>query len=373
MINDYVIFDLETSGLNSKYAEIIEISAIKICDDSVVEEFNTLVKPMHPIDPASSKVNGITDSMVQDAPDTRSALSSFLNFIGTYPLSGYNVSSFDLPILRRVFKDSLGIEFNNNSFDILHFARERLNFLPNCKLATIAAYLNVNSDGAHRALIDCYITYECYKKMIEIAPTKPCVSKKPTRSHKSVYNEQTQSLQVLHGLLLGIITDDVLAESKVYALKKWLEDNSNLAGNYPFDRVFNLVSAALEDGILEQSELDEMLCMFKQFTAPTEHNDDSSSISDLTDKLICLTGEFSYAPRSDIEDLISQVGGICKSSVTGKTDYVIVGSLGSPDWSCGAYGSKVKKALELQSKGKSIKILKECVLIDYLKSQEVIK
>lgn len=373
MINDYIIFDLETSGLNSKSAEIIEISAIKICGDSVTEEFNTLVRPIHPIDPASSKVNGITDSMVQDAPDICSALSSFLSFIGTYPLSGYNVSSFDLPILRRVFKDSLGIELNNSSFDILQFARERLSFLPNCKLSTIAAYLNVNSDGAHRALIDCYITYECYKKIIDIAPAKPCISKKPARSHKSVYNEQTQSLQVLHGLLLGIIADDVLAESEVYALKKWLEDNSNLAGNYPFDRVFSLVSAALEDGVLEQSELDEMLCMFKQFTSPTEQNNDASPISDFTDKLICLTGEFSYSSRSDMEDLISQVGGICKSTVTGKTDYVIVGSLGSPDWSCGTYGSKVKKALEWQSKGKPVQIIKECVLIDYLKSQGVIK
>ena len=53
------------------------------------------------------------------------------------------------------------------------------------------------------------------------------------------------------------------------------------------------------------------------------------------------------------------LGASVKNSVSGKTDYVIVGGYGSNDWACGNYGSKVKKALELQSKGKDIKIIKE--------------
>lgn len=377
--DQYIIFDFETSGLNSKYAEVIEISAIKVIDGIIKEQFDTLVKPDNPIDPSSTAVNGITDDMVSNAPSLPEALSDFLDFIEDCTLLGYNIISFDMPILRRIALNVLGQEISNEVIDILYIARKRLSLLPDHKLSTIASHFNISTDGAHRALTDCYITKQCYEQLLICEPQET-IPKKRTQKRSSKpkpsFTDQTKALQTLQGFLLGIIADDILAESEVLALKKWLDNNSDLAGQYPFDRIFSVIEKALEDGILEQNELDEMLILFKKFTSPVDDtlNEDLCDICsiDLKNKSICLTGDFDYGSRKSIETFIEQAGGICKNAVSGKTDYVIVGNQGSPDWSYANYGSKIKRALELQAEGAPIRILKEDELIKILEIQGVI-
>lgn len=167
-MNTYIIFDFETSGINSKYAEIIEISAIKIKDHNIVQEFNTLIKPSSPIDPSSTAINGITDDMVINAPNLREMLPKFIEFLGNNILLGYNISSFDLPILRRVSAKMLNIDIHNEYLDVLYMAREQLPDLSDHKLSTVASYLNISTDGAHRALTDCYIINKCYQSLIKL-------------------------------------------------------------------------------------------------------------------------------------------------------------------------------------------------------------
>ena len=85
MISDhlkYIVFDLETTGLSSTTDAIVEISAIKVIDGSVTDEFSTLVNPGIHIPYSSSSIHGITDDMVTDAPSTEEALSRFIEFIG---------------------------------------------------------------------------------------------------------------------------------------------------------------------------------------------------------------------------------------------------------------------------------------------------
>ncbi len=71
------------------------------------------------------------------------------------------------------------------------------------------------------------------------------------------------------------------------------------------------------------------------------------------------TGEFELGSRPSVETALSRRGGTPVSSVTKKTDYVIVGSKGSEAWSSDNYGTKVKKAMELQGKGSPIQIVRE--------------
>ena len=372
-MKSYIIFDLETSGLNSKHAEIIEISAIKVESNNVIGEFNTLVKPSNLIDPSSTAVNGITNDMVSASPTLQDILPQFIEFIGSSILLGYNISSFDLPILRRSAAEILNFDIQNDYLDILYMARDRLPFLPNCKLSTVAAYFNICTNGAHRALTDCYITKSCYEKLL---PLDPCEkmhrSIMPRKHHGTTYTDQTKALQTLQGFLLGVIADDVLAESEVHSLKKWLDDNSDLAGNYPFDRVYAVIKKSLEDGVLEQLELEEMLMLFKKFSSPTQECACACENLSFSEKTVCLTGDFEYASRKEIEKLVVRAGATCKSAVSGKTDFVIIGNLGSPDWSCGNYGTKVKRAMELQEQGKNIQLMKENEFISILKNQGVI-
>ncbi len=71
-VPDYVVFDLETTGIRVGSDDIIEISAIKVKGGQVTDTFSTLVNPGRPIPYCATAVNGITDEMVAEAPDIAS-------------------------------------------------------------------------------------------------------------------------------------------------------------------------------------------------------------------------------------------------------------------------------------------------------------
>ena len=77
-VEDYVIFDLETTGVSYKKDEVIEISAIKVIKGEVVDKFSTLVDPGIPIPHYATEVNNITDNMVKGAPSMETALKDIL-------------------------------------------------------------------------------------------------------------------------------------------------------------------------------------------------------------------------------------------------------------------------------------------------------
>ena len=89
-LSDYVVFDIETTGLSPYKDGIVELSALKVIGGQVQEEFSTLVNPGRPISYAASRVNGITDEMVEDAPFIEEVLPEFLEFAGDLPLLGHN-------------------------------------------------------------------------------------------------------------------------------------------------------------------------------------------------------------------------------------------------------------------------------------------
>ena len=92
---DYVVFDLETTGVSQERDDIIEVSAVRVCAHKVVDSYSTLVNPHGPIPPDATQVNGITDDMVKDAPDIGEAMEGFLAFIGASVLVGHNIHTFD--------------------------------------------------------------------------------------------------------------------------------------------------------------------------------------------------------------------------------------------------------------------------------------
>ena len=95
-VPDYVIFDLETTGISPRNDEVIEISAIKVVGGKIVEEFSTLVNPLRPIPFQATSVNGITDDMVKDAPTFDVVLKDFIDFAGDMILVGHNIHAFDI-------------------------------------------------------------------------------------------------------------------------------------------------------------------------------------------------------------------------------------------------------------------------------------
>lgn len=177
-VPDYVVFDLETTGVSVVKDDIIEISAVKVKGKKVVDTFSTLVNPQRSIPAQASAVNGITDDMVADAPDIREALADFLAFVGDEILVGHNIHTFDLKFIKKAADELFGKSVENDYIDTLTMARSCLPQLSHHRLVDVAAHFHISSKGAHRALNDCIMNQKCFEELggiqenikIEICP-----------------------------------------------------------------------------------------------------------------------------------------------------------------------------------------------------------
>lgn len=205
-------------------------------------------------------------------------------------------------------------------------------------------------DLLQEVLADEYITYTEYNSLME------CFQ---VYKSSSLFSDSTLSMQVLKGIVKGIEADREVNTEEAQELFKWMNENVGLKGNYPFDKIFNTLEHVLENNIIDQEEEKILLEIFYQFTNPEEV---SCLEIDLNGKVCCLTGSFSNGTKSDVEKLISCMGGSCVDRLNKTVDYLIVGGQGSDSWKYGNYGSKVNKAVQMQEKGMAIQIVSEKTL-----------
>ena len=165
-ISDYTIVDIETTGLSTIRDEIIEISAIRVRNNSIVDTFSSLTKPEGIISTFITSLTGITNEMVKNAPDIKSTLSDFYNFLSKDCIVGHNIN-FDYRFLQYNINKYLGKELYNKKLDTVKLARKFCPNLESYKLANLAKYFNISTAGHHRALKDCEITYNVYYKIFE--------------------------------------------------------------------------------------------------------------------------------------------------------------------------------------------------------------
>lgn len=158
--DSYTLIDIETTGLSSMYDEIIELSAIKVRENKIVNTFSSLIKPKYRIDGFITELTGITNEMVQNAPRIKSIIQDYINFISDDIVIGYNIN-FDINFIYDNYLECKKLEFNNNFIDLMRICR-KLCLLQNHKLKTVAEYYNISTDGHHRGLTDCNITFEIY-------------------------------------------------------------------------------------------------------------------------------------------------------------------------------------------------------------------
>lgn len=164
-VENYVVFDFETTGISVSRDDIIEISAIRVRDHEQTDIFSRLVNPGRPIPPAASRVNGITDEMVCGEDGLCVILPEFLDFIGEDILVGHNIQSFDLLFLSRAADKVNARTVKNDFIDTLYMARSCIPTLTHHRLTDLAEYFKVSTKGAHRALNDCMMNQICYEHM----------------------------------------------------------------------------------------------------------------------------------------------------------------------------------------------------------------
>lgn len=163
--NKFVVFDVETTGLDADTCEIIEIGAAKIENGKITEKFQTLIKPSKPISNLITNLTGIDNDMVKDAPNISDAIKDFHYFCENAILVGYNVN-FDIKFVQNAGRPE-NCPFANQIEDAMVLAREKLR-LGNYKLKTVVNELHIKLENAHRAYNDALATAKVYLKLNEM-------------------------------------------------------------------------------------------------------------------------------------------------------------------------------------------------------------
>lgn len=163
--DNYVVLDLETTGLDSRFDNILEIGALKVKNNKIVDEFQCLCIPdsLSMVNDFIQKLTGITPEMlISEAIEPEVAIKKFLDFLEDDLIIGYNVH-FDINFL---YDECLSRELpllKNDLIDVMRFTKRFFKGLNNYKQITVANELKIDIQGSHRAIKDCLVTNEIYQ------------------------------------------------------------------------------------------------------------------------------------------------------------------------------------------------------------------
>ena len=302
--DSYIIVDIETTGLDFS-CDLLEISAIKIQNDNIVDSFSSLVKPSpfytdcedgivkeSYINSFITDLTGITEEMILDAPSPEDVLPKFDSFIGTSVLVGHNIVSFDANFLYDLYIALLDKPLSNNLIDTLRLSRLLLPQLAHHRLSDISNFYNISTVGSHRAEKDCLITYQCFQNL-----KKTCLnSYDSTEDFIRIIKEKKQNKH--RGTKASDITSTV----------------------------------------------------------------DSFDISNpLYGKICVFTGVLEKMSRREAMQVVKDLGGENGDSVTKKTNYLILGNNDFCKTIKDGKSAKHKKAEKLQLEGNDIQVISENV------------
>lgn len=172
LVDDYVVVDIETTGIDCSCNEIIEIAAIKYENLEEVASFQSLVKPFNPIDEEVQDLTGITPDMVCSAPSISEVLPQFAEFVGESVLIAHN-AHFDVNFLYDALLKNFNLQLKNNFIDTLKLSKRCFKNLKSYSLKALCDFLEIKNPNAHRALTDCQATNELYLRIYQKAQECP--------------------------------------------------------------------------------------------------------------------------------------------------------------------------------------------------------
>ncbi len=194
--NDYTVIDIETTGLDPSFDDIIEIAGIKYKENKEIERFQSLINPGREIGDFIVELTGITNEMLLDAPSIETVLPRFLKFVGNDTIVGHNVH-FDINFIYDNAENLGGSSFSNDFVDTMRLSRKLYPKMKNHRLATLAENLDVEPNGEHRALEDCITTQRCFSRMRSDAEaSKELLEQKDSLSLSSMIIAETSNFDL---------------------------------------------------------------------------------------------------------------------------------------------------------------------------------
>jgi len=163
---NFVAIDIETTGLDERKDEIIELAAIRYVKGKETERFQSFVRPHYSLPKFVQQLTNITSDMLKDAPYIKEILPRFREFVGSDAIVGHNVQ-FDIGFINYNIELMGQFPMSNALIDTLEISRIYLPFVTNHKLGTLVNHYNIPLEDAHRADADAKATAELFVTMME--------------------------------------------------------------------------------------------------------------------------------------------------------------------------------------------------------------
>lgn len=167
---EYVVFDIETTGLSAKHNKIIEIGAVKVKDGEVTGRFSEFINPEVPIPYQIEQLTSINDEMVMDAPTVEVILPQFIEFCGDAIVVAHN-AAFDTGFVKK-FANDLGLTFTNTILDTMTLSHVLLPELGKYTLDRVCKAFNVKNEHHHRAIDDAEATAKVFMHLFDMLVEK---------------------------------------------------------------------------------------------------------------------------------------------------------------------------------------------------------
>ena len=199
--DEYVVFDIETTGFSSKNDKIIEIGAVKLKDGEIVDSFSTFVDPKVNIPYKITELTSITQNMVNGQPTIDEVLPKFMEFVGDSVLVAHN-AAFDVGFIKKNLMD-MGKTLKNPVMDTVPLARYLYPDLKKVKLNLVAKHLGISLENHHRAVDDAKATAEILKFSFKKMKEEMDIHDVKTLNEKYLSNIDVKKLPLHHIIILA--------------------------------------------------------------------------------------------------------------------------------------------------------------------------
>ncbi len=198
---EFVVFDIETTGLSPKYNKLIEIGAVKVKDGKVIDTFSEFINPEVPIPYTITQLTSINDGMVMNAPTYEVILPKFLDFVGDAVVVAHN-AQFDTGFIKYYAK-TLGTAWEPTIMDTMTMAQILVPELGRYNLDRLCKQFGVVNAHHHRAIDDAEATAKIFFKLVEILKQRGVNSISELNAMAADSAEAVKKARTYHGIILA--------------------------------------------------------------------------------------------------------------------------------------------------------------------------